>query len=70
MPYLVKNVIETASRLRVIKGILRNSFNVYLPGNRTMRVGIPKEIKTLEYRVGMVPAGLRELVHDVPGLKG
>ncbi len=29
-----------------------------------MRVGIPKEIKTLEYRVGMVPAGVRELVHD------
>ncbi len=60
----MKNVIETASRLRVIKGILRNSFNIYLPGNRTMRVGIPKEIKTLEYRVGMVPAGVRELVHD------
>ena len=29
-----------------------------------MRVGVPKEIKTLEYRVGMVPAGVRELVHD------
>lgn len=29
-----------------------------------MRVGVPKEIKVLEYRVGMVPAGVRELVHD------
>lgn len=29
-----------------------------------MRVGIPKEIKTLEFRVGMTPAGVRELVHD------
>lgn len=27
-----------------------------------MKVGIPKEIKTQEYRVGMVPAGVRELV--------
>ena len=29
-----------------------------------MRIGVPKEIKVLEYRVGMVPAGVRELVHD------
>jgi alanine dehydrogenase len=29
-----------------------------------MKVGIPKEIKILEYRVGMVPAGVRELIHD------
>jgi len=29
-----------------------------------MKVGVPKEIKVLEYRVGMVPAGVRELVHD------
>ncbi|MCG6877300.1 MAG: alanine dehydrogenase, partial [Betaproteobacteria bacterium] len=33
-----------------------------------MRVGVPKEIKTHEYRVGLVPQGVRELVargHDV-----
>lgn len=33
-----------------------------------MRIGIPKEIKVHEYRVGMVPAGVRELVvagHEV-----
>ena len=29
-----------------------------------MRIGIPKEIKTLEFRVGMTPAGVRELVNE------
>jgi len=29
-----------------------------------VKVGVPKEIKTLEFRVGMTPAGVRELVHD------
>jgi alanine dehydrogenase len=29
-----------------------------------MKVGVPKEIKTLEFRVGMTPAGVRELVYD------
>ncbi|MHA1114290.1 MAG: alanine dehydrogenase [Alphaproteobacteria bacterium] len=28
-----------------------------------MRVGVPREIKVQEYRVGLVPAGVRELVH-------
>ena len=28
-----------------------------------MRIGCPKEIKTLEFRVGLVPASVRELVH-------
>ena len=27
-----------------------------------MKVGVPKEIKVLEYRVGMVPAGVRDLL--------
>ena len=33
-----------------------------------MRIGVPREIKTLEYRVGLVPACVREIVaqgHDV-----
>ena len=34
------------------------------PGETIMKVGIPKEIKVLEFRVGMVPSGVRELVHD------
>ncbi|HNP37608.1 MAG TPA: alanine dehydrogenase [Woeseiaceae bacterium] len=29
-----------------------------------MKVGVPKEIKTLEFRVGMTPSGVRELVDD------
>ena len=29
-----------------------------------MKIGVPKEIKVLEYRVGLVPAGVGELVHD------
>ena len=37
---------------------------MYTIAGKLMRVGVPKEIKTLEYRVGMVPAGVRELVHD------
>lgn len=28
-----------------------------------MRIGVPKEIKTHEYRVGLIPASVRELVH-------
>ncbi len=28
-----------------------------------MLVGVPKEIKVHEYRVGLVPASVRELVH-------
>ena len=29
-----------------------------------MRVGVPKEIKIHEYRVGLVPAAVRELVES------
>ena len=29
-----------------------------------MKIGVPKEIKTLEFRVGLTPAGVRELVDD------
>jgi alanine dehydrogenase len=29
-----------------------------------MRIGVPKEIKTLEFRVGMTPAAVHEVVHD------
>ena len=28
-----------------------------------MRVGVPKEIKNHEYRVGLIPSSVRELVH-------
>lgn len=29
-----------------------------------MKIGVPKEIKTLEFRVGMTPAGVHEVVHE------
>ena len=29
-----------------------------------MKIGVPKEIKTLEFRVGMTPAGVHEVVSD------
>jgi alanine dehydrogenase len=29
-----------------------------------MKIGVPKEIKTLEFRVGMTPAGVLEVAHD------
>ena len=29
-----------------------------------MKIGVPKEIKTLEFRVGMTPAGVHEVVLD------
>jgi alanine dehydrogenase len=44
-------------------GILRSS-NHKSGKIAAMKIGVPKEIKVLEYRVGMVPAGVRELVHD------
>ncbi len=28
-----------------------------------MRIGVPTEIKTHEYRVGLTPASVRELAH-------
>ena len=33
-------------------------------GEQDMRMGVPKEIKVHEYRVGMTPASVREVVHN------
>ena len=38
-----------------------------------MRVGVPRECKVMEFRVGLVPAGARQLVragHDVSVERG
>ena len=38
-----------------------------------MKIGVPKEIKTHEYRVGLTPAAVRELVaqgHQCGGAAG
>ena len=31
-----------------------------------MKIGVPKEIKNHEYRVGLIPSGVKELVHQWP----
>jgi alanine dehydrogenase len=33
-----------------------------------MLIGVPKEIKTQEYRVGLVPGSVRELVYNGHGV--
>jgi alanine dehydrogenase len=54
---------QSASELRSGEGILLYCLRQIF-GETGMKIGVPKEIKTLEFRVGMVPAGVRELVHD------
>src|SRR5438067_9300712 len=36
----------------------------FAPRSRTMRIGVPAEIKDNEYRVGMTPSGVRDLNAD------
>ncbi len=38
--------------------------NARASGEQDMRIGVPKEIKVHEYRVGMTPASVREAVHN------
>src|SRR5690606_5459297 len=68
MPQVRANVTEPASRLRS-RGSILHDWIAFGESPQTleianMRIGVPKEIKVLEYRVGMVPAGVAELVHD------
>jgi alanine dehydrogenase len=47
---------------------LRKSMRAWRSQNDRMKIGVPKEIKVHEYRVGLVPAAVRELVaagHEV-----
>jgi alanine dehydrogenase len=47
---------------------LRKSMRAWRSQNDCMKIGVPKEIKVHEYRVGLVPAAVRELVaagHEV-----
>ena len=46
----------------------RDQQTIAAPGRAVMRIGVPKEIKVHEYRVGLTPAASRELVdagHEV-----
>jgi alanine dehydrogenase len=41
----------------------RSNLPIHLSRDRVMRIGVPKEIKNHEYRVGLVPSSVQELVH-------
>jgi alanine dehydrogenase len=45
-----------------VEAYAASQFNLPVEG-ALMRIGVPKEIKVHEYRVGLVPAGVRELVN-------
>ena len=48
--------------------VVRKSMRAWRSHNVRMKIGVPKEIKVHEYRVGLVPAAVRELVaagHEV-----
>jgi alanine dehydrogenase len=64
MPHFSAKVIYIAIKYRFVHGILSAENRNRGHGRDQMKVGVPKEIKTLEFRVGMTPAGVRELVHD------
>ena len=42
----------------------RQSWSSILQGSVTVNIGLPKEVKDNEYRVGMVPAGVHALVEE------
>jgi len=57
-----------ASKHRFDLGIVTSETDYLVFGRETLKIGVPKEIKTLEFRVGMTPAGVHEVVvegHEV-----
>src|SRR6202044_1389354 len=58
-PAISSNAVR--SRLFLDAWVSNLAIPVY-PAERFMKIGVPKEIKIHEYRVGLVPAGVRELV--------
>src|SRR5690349_5084867 len=55
----ISNNSPEGARNRSAAPVPQNSYPRFV-----MRIGVPKEIKNHEYRVGLVPAGVRELVAD------
>src|SRR5579875_1329785 len=54
--------------IRNIYGARRDTLVPLTVSEPAMRIGVPREIKVHEYRVGLVPSGVRELVgagHEV-----
>jgi alanine dehydrogenase len=48
---------------RVFRGGPRAAHRATVNGEASVLIGVPREIKTREYRVGMVPGSVRELTH-------
>src|ERR1019366_5347946 len=60
--------LQTAAIRRCENERIRAAHRAYESGGSDMRIGVPTEIKVHEYRVGLVPAAVRELVaagHEV-----
>jgi len=60
---MMRSICATACRFVPLRRNYDGSSNLVFP-RFCMRIGVPKEIKNHEYRVGLVPAGVRELVAD------
>src|SRR5271165_5258726 len=75
MPFLIKIKAEFArlfaaapAHYAASRPPPRHRTGQFLLRRKAMRIGVPKEIKIHEYRVGLVPAAVRELVgsgHEV-----
>jgi alanine dehydrogenase len=64
---------RAALRKDIRRRLRDNRLLIFSPGEAAMRIGVPKESKVHEYRVGLVPSGVRELVaagHQVAIEKG
>jgi len=64
MPYFGCSGRDIASKCHNNACIVGPQLRPFRQGREPVKVGVPKEIKTLEFRVGMTPAGVAELVHD------
>src|SRR5210317_666782 len=53
-----------ASQCRSIAHIMAVQSSRFQVWREPMKIGVPKEIKNLEFRVGMTPAGVNEVIHD------
>jgi alanine dehydrogenase len=56
--------VRNCSKAWRLRNLLRSQCRSHHSGGLIMRIGVPKEIKVHEYRVGLVPAGVRELCRD------
>jgi alanine dehydrogenase len=63
--YMLRNriiVVNAKTTRRIVFPGLPADLKKVIIWSKHVKIGVPKEIKTHEYRVGMTPAGVRELV--------